>query len=217
MSNVLVLGASGGVGQHLVRLAAARGHAVTAVSRTPIATPPGVAVVLGDVKADDVIDRAMPNQHAVLSALGVRRVRPANPWSALASPPDFAAATARRIVAAMTRHGVRRVIAVSAAGVGDSAPGLNLLMRFFVAWSNVGVGYRDLAVMEQVYAASALDWCCVRPTALKDGPVTKRVRQSATFPMTAWISRADVADWMVDHLDADLSRERTPMITETGV
>ena len=209
---VLVLGASGGVGRHLVRLAAAGGHAVTAVSRSPMEVPPGVRLVLGDVGAAGVIDRAVAGHDAVLSSLGIKRRSP-NPWSALASPPDFSSATARAVVAAMERHGVGRVIAVSAAGVGDSRAGLNVVMRVLLATSKIGPMYQDLDAMERVYAASGLDWCCVRPTVLIDGPETGRVAVIEDFPTTAQIRRADVAAWMVERLGGETGPRRTPTLT----
>ena len=211
---VLILGASGGVGAHLMEFAAAAGHTVTAVSRGPIEVPAGVRLIVDDVAREGALDEAVRGQDAVLSSLGIRRTRPANPWSPLASPPDFSSRTARLLVEAMRRHGVRRVIAVSASGVGDSALGLNWMMRLLVRWSNVGVAYRDLERMEAVYAGSGLEWCCVRPTGLKDGPATRKVAVSGSFPFNAWISRADVAAWMVDRLADDLSDRRTPTITE---
>lgn len=211
---VLVLGASGGVGGHLVRLASAAGHEVTAMARSRIDAPPGARVVVDDVARDGAIAAAVVGQDAVLSALGIRRTKASNPFSPLASPPDFTTRTARMIVAAMKTHGVRRVIAVSASGVGDSRPGLNLFMRLMIRYTNVGANYRDLEEMEKVYAASDLDWCCVRPTGLKDGPVTKKVGRIGSFPFNAWISRADVADWMVGRLVADVSSDRTPIISE---
>ncbi len=211
---VLVLGASGGVGAHLVRLATAAGHEVTAMSRTRVDVPGAARLVVDDVQREGAIDAAVVGQEAVLSALGIRRAKASNPWSDLVSATYFTSRTAALLVDAMKRHGVRRVIAVSAAGVGDSREGLNWMMRFFIRWSNVGANYRDLEGMEQVYAASGLDWCCVRPTGLKDGPVSKRVRQLDSFPLNEWISRADVADWMVEHLAADVSNDRTPILTE---
>lgn len=211
---VLILGASGGVGAHLVKFAAAAGHAVTAVSRGKIEVPAGVRLVVADVAREGALDEAVRGQDAVLSALGIRRAKQANPWSPLTSPPDFTSRTARLLVEAMQKHGVRRVLAVSASGVGDSRPGLNWMMRFFVRWTNVGANYRDLERMEAVYAGSGLEWCCVRPTGLKDGPATRKVAVIGSFPFNAWISRADVAAWMVDHLADDLSDRRTPTITE---
>lgn len=113
---------------------------------------------------------------------------------------------------AMRQEGVARVIAVSAAGVADSAARMNLLMKCFVAKSNVGISYRDLAAMESVFADSGLDWCCARPTRLTSGPLTRRVKLVESFPMSAAISRADVAWWMLEHATQPV-RERTPMIT----
>lgn len=211
---VVIFGASGGVGAHLVRLAAVAGHEVTAVMRAPRDVPARVRVLVGDVLDPRCIDEAVRGQDAVLSALGIRRKSQTNPWSPLASPPDFTTRTARTIVDAMRAHGVPRVLAVSASGIGDSRPGLNLMMRAMIAATNVGANYRDLEEMEKVYAGSDREWCCVRPTGLKDGPVTRRVDVIDRFPFNAWISRADVAWWMVEHLGADLTGLRTPTITE---
>jgi uncharacterized protein YbjT (DUF2867 family) len=49
---LIVFGASGGCGAHLVRQAAARGHQVTAIVRpsTAYAAPDGVSLVRGNVE-----------------------------------------------------------------------------------------------------------------------------------------------------------------------
>lgn len=128
--NVLILGASGGVGTHLVQLAHSAGHLVTAVSRSPISVPPNVTLLNDEVLRPGALDRACEGQDAVLSALGIRRKNQANPWSPLSSPADFTSRTAQLLVDAMKKNAVGKVIAVSASGVGDSKPGLNLMMRF---------------------------------------------------------------------------------------
>jgi putative NADH-flavin reductase len=111
----------------------------------------------------------------------------------------------------MRAAGVPKVVAVSAAGVGDSAARMNAVMRFLVATSSIGVAYRDLAEMERVYAESGLDWCCVRPVALTNGERTGRVRTVEQFGATSWISRADVAGWMLDQVERPIV-ERLPQI-----
>jgi putative NADH-flavin reductase len=209
---VLVLGASGGVGKHLVRFACDQGHAVTALARHTGGVDSRANIVGDDVLRPDCFGDHVRGHEVVLSALGIKRRNPANPWSELASPPDFSSRTATLLVHAMRSQGVPRVVAVSAAGVAESAARMNLLMKFFVATSRVGDGYRDLEVMEQVYADSALDWCCPRPTRLTNGPLTRRVASVESFPMTAAISRADVAWWMLEQAEKPI-RERTPMIS----
>lgn len=212
---LIVFGASGQCGRHLVQLADAAGHTVTAVVRegTEFVAPRGVAVVRGDPTDAEFVAEVMPGHDAVASGLGIKRRNPANPWSKLASPPDLCSRAARNIVAGMQAAGLRRVCAISAAGVGESAARMNWLMKFFVATSSVGAGYRDLAAMEQVYADSGLDWQTPRPTRLTDEPATGEVAETDAFPLTAAISRADVAAYMLAQLMRPAFALRTPTIT----
>ncbi len=209
---ILVLGASGGVGQHVVRLALAQGHAVTALARRRDGIAAGARLILDDVLRPGCLAEHLAGHDIVLSSLGLKRRAPVNPWSALVSPPDFTSQTANALIAAMKTHGVPRLVAVSAAGVAESAVTMNVLMKFLVGTSHVGTAYRDLAAMERIYATSQLDWCCPRPTRLTDGPLTRRVKTIASFPVTAAISRADVAWWMLEQI-ASSGSQRTPMIT----
>ena len=196
---LLVLGASGGVGSELVRQAVAGGHAVVALARprSAVAAPSGVEVVRGDVTDGAALQQALVGVDAVLCAVGMRRANPANPWSRSVSPPDLTATMARRLVAMMPNAGVRRVIAVSAAGVGDSALQLNVGMRWLLATTMIGDAYRDLERMERVFAESDLDWLAPRPTRLTGGPHTGRVQVVTSFGSFSAISRADVAGWML--------------------
>jgi putative NADH-flavin reductase len=212
---LVVLGASGGVGKHVVEQAARSGHEVTAVARAPVVVPAGVRMVRVEVLAPGSLD-VVQGHDVVLSCLGIRRAHPKNPWSKLTSPPDFCSHSARLLVDAMQRHGVKKVVAVSAAGVAESAGQMNALMRFFVATSSIGLAYRDLAVMERVYADSGLDWLCPRPVTLTDGPMRSSVVEVDRFGVTHTISRASVAGWMLAHgaPGAAVPSTRTPQIAE---
>ncbi|MBM4381342.1 MAG: NAD(P)H-binding protein, partial [Deltaproteobacteria bacterium] len=155
-----ILGATGGVGKHLVEQGLERGHALTLLVRAhaQVAERPGVRVLRGSLEDAAQVDAAFEGAEAVLSCIGMQRRNPANPWSASLSPPDLTSATARLVVDGMWRQRVPRVVAVSAAGVGESGARLNLVMRFFLATTMIGTAYRDLARMEETYAASGLDW-----------------------------------------------------------
>lgn len=211
---IVVFGASGGCGRIFVDRAAEAGHEVTAVVRegTRYDAPSGVRVLREDVLADGAIDRALEGQDLVVSSIGVKRVVPANPWSKLASPPDLTERFAEKLVAAMTKRAMKRVIAVSAAGVGDSAADLNWVMKFLISSSTIGRGYRDLEKMERVYGASDLEWILVRPVTLTDG-AEKRVREVPRFGATNTIARASVARWMFERV-ADFAPfiRRAPLI-----
>jgi uncharacterized protein YbjT (DUF2867 family) len=213
--NLLILGASGGCGQWLVRLARERGHQVRALVRpaTPFNPPAGIEVLRGEVLEAGVLERALAGCEVVLSALGIQRKTPWNPWSALASPPDLATQVARRLGAAMPGHGVRRVVAISAGGVGESVRQLHPLIRWLIAHSNLAASYRDLEGMEAVFAGSGLDWLAVRPTTLRAGPPSGAVQVVRHFGLFSRTARGDVAAWMLAAAERpEPFTERTPMI-----
>lgn len=213
--NLLLLGANGGCGRWVARLATERGIAVTAVVRhAATGRLPDVArIETGNVLEDGLLDRLVPGHDFVISCLGLRRVRPWNPWSALASPPDLASRSAALLVAAMTRAQVRRVVAISAAGVGDSAAGLNRPLRWLVAHSTLGAMYADLERMEAVLRGADLDWCTVRPVTLIDGAPRGRARELTQYRLRSLISRGEVAKCLVDIATAPGTLEhRTPML-----
>jgi uncharacterized protein YbjT (DUF2867 family) len=211
---LLVLGASGGVGGWLVRLAAERGHTVTALVR-PAATldaPPSVRVVRGEPIDGGVLDAALDGQTAVASCVGLRRAGK-SPWAPLRSPENLVESVMRSLVPATERASVRRLVAVSAAGVGDSMTRLTAPVRWLVTRGNIGVAYRDLERAEAVLRASALDWLAVRPVSLVNGPPTGRARPVARFGIFATVRRSDVAAWMLEVLERrEPLAERTVML-----
>ena len=198
---LLILGASGATGRWLVRLAAQAGHDVTALVRpsTPFDAPAGVRVVRGDVLDSVIIATAVEHKDAVASCLGIRRGG-RSPWAPLQSSADFTARATSSVIAAMSRAGVRRLVAISAGGVAESITQLSMPVRWLVGTGNVGVAYRDLAEMERLLSASRLDWLAVRPVTLMDGPPTGRVGKAEKYGLFSIVRRADVAAWMLGAL-----------------
>jgi putative NADH-flavin reductase len=179
-----------------------------------LAVPLGVEVRTGDVLDRAFLDRVVAGNDVVLSALGIRRVVAANPWSRLASPPDFLGVLTPRLIASMRAHRVPRAIVVSAAGVGVGGARLPVAVRALLNVTQVGVAYADLAAMEAVWRRSDVDVCCVRPTLLVDGPATGRAAVVDRIGARAWIRRADVAAWMLGELEARTTTDAFPTITE---
>lgn len=210
----LVLGASGGCGQWLVRLAAEGGHEVRALVRagSGIEAPEGVEVRRGDVLDAATLESALESRNAMLSGLGLRRAG-RSPWAPLRSPADLTARVTRALLPAMARQRVPRLIAISAAGVAESRAQLSWPVQRLVDAGNVGVAYRDLAQMEALLAGSDRDWCAVRPVTLLDGAPVRVARAVTRYGLTSTIRRSEVAAWMVDQLAAPAPfRERRVML-----
>ena len=69
---LIVFGATGGVGQHLVRMALEAGHEVTAFVRTPdkLETKEGIQIIQGDAFDAQSVAAAIIGHDAVISCLG---------------------------------------------------------------------------------------------------------------------------------------------------
>jgi len=221
--NITVFGASGGIGTHVVALAAQRGHQVRAVYRTaPPTPPPGQAEVLltSDIFAPGFAAEAIRGADVVVTAVGPNFATRHNPRTAMTSPPDLHQRLARTVISAMSDTAPpARLITVSTASMGPAdnvmGAGPRLLFRFFrtVLVPNLGRVGQDLRAMEEELATSGLDWYALRPVKLTDGPLTGHVQASDRVTIKT-ISRADVA-WQIVTLAEDPAPhpQRTPVIT----
>ncbi|MEU4425827.1 NAD(P)H-binding protein [Actinoplanes sp. NPDC024001] len=210
---MLVIGATGGTGQEVIRQALARGRQVTALIRrdTDRAALPGrVRAVVGDVLDPGSLSTALAGQDVVVSALGVRRGQPAG---------SVRSAGTATLVAAMTAAGVRRLVAVSSVGVGSSAAAQTRPARLL--WPRLAGPDRlpEASRAEDSITASALDWTIIRAPRLVDGPVSGRlaVGETLRLPLRAQLRRSDLARALLDSAEDEGSiGRRTSAITRAG-
>jgi putative NADH-flavin reductase len=194
---LLVLGATGGTGRHVLEQAAALGLDVTALVRDParlIGAGASARVVAGDIctGTQAVVD-AFAGQDAVISTLGVGQSFKSGGLIARAAPV---------IVAAMRQHGVRRLVFTSAFGIGPTWADTPLLPRLFIKTLLKDV-YADKAAGETVVRDSGLDWTIVYPAGLTNGPRIGTVRVGEHLKLSGFpkVSRADVASVLLRQLD----------------
>jgi putative NADH-flavin reductase len=98
--------------------------------------------------------------------------------------------------------GVRRLICISASGL-DPGPLLQRLIAKPLLWWAFKSSYTDLVRMESKVSSSPLDWTILRPPRLTNGSRTGKVRSAVNRHLAnAYsISRADLADYILTHLD----------------
>jgi putative NADH-flavin reductase len=224
---VTIFGASGGIGTHVVDLAAQRGHQVRAIYRaTPHIPPtrPAEILISADIFDPGFAAQAIQGADVVVATLGPDFAKRHNPRTTMISPPDLHQRLARTIITALNgSRAPARLIAVSTASMGPAdaamSAGPRLLFRFFrtVVTPNLGRVGKDLQAMENEFAATRLDWYAPRPIKLTDGPLTGHVQASDRFTMKT-ISRADVA-WYILSLaeNPQPGPLRTPIITSASV
>ncbi len=109
------------------------------------------------------------------------------------------------LVTAMTRNGVRRLVCISALGVGDSrGHGGFVFDRLFLPLL-LSHTYKDKDGQDTAIRASSLDWVVVRPAMLTNDPARGSVRAVADLPGVKGgkIARADVARFVLEQLTTD--------------
>jgi uncharacterized protein len=193
---IVVLGATGATGRHVLTTALGRGHHVIALARRPGALADldhdRLEVRPADVHEPDTVTAACRDADAVISALGIGKGGPAGTLSAGAR--------------AVTEAGPPRVAWLGSFGVGHSLGRAGPLYEF-VQRRVLGDGFADKAAADDL--ATGPGSTVFHPVVLTSGPATGRVR---VVPLDAldrsWrflpprISRADVAAAMVTEVES---------------
>jgi putative NADH-flavin reductase len=196
---ILVLGATGRTGRHLLPLLAAAGHEVTLLGRR---TPEGWAgpALIGDPRDKELLARALSGQDAVLSVLA-------------SSPREAVCLPVTEGILAADRPELRHILVGGAAvdapgdrkGLPDRIAGG--LMRLFAG--------RMLAERQEEWrtlAAAGRRFTFFRPPQLTDAPGTGRYELSFDKPAHFRIPRADLAAAMVDALTRDDLIGKAPFV-----
>ncbi len=205
---ILVFGASGRTGQHIVSQALEKGHQVTAFVRDPSKLSledQRLRIVCGNVADYENVQSAIKGQDAVLSALGA------------SSPFKFDQVVVngiRNIIIAMEQSGTRRLIYLSFIGVRESRGDAPLVIRYLapLILRTEIAGHES---REKMIVDSRLAWTIVRPSGLSSGPKKSIYRFGEDLKSRAFMvnsSREDVADFMLRLLNDDQYLKKKPRI-----
>jgi nucleoside-diphosphate-sugar epimerase len=214
---IVIFGANGRTGRLLTEQALAAGHDVTAVTRRPLGFPIAhdrLDVVGADVHDPEAVDQAVTGADAVLSTLGVPYVR---------KPINVYSDGIRNVVAAMSRHGVKRLVVVSSSATEPyhHADGGFLLNRVLQPLISATIGkttYADMRRMEALVRGSDLDWTIMRPSGLFDAPAVSRYELHEEQAPGIFTSRADLAASLLEQAtDGRFVRKALAVTTSEGV
>jgi uncharacterized protein YbjT (DUF2867 family) len=197
---ILVVGATGGTGratiEHLVR----DGHRVTAFSRHADSLSELSELVTafnGDATNLNDVERAVEGHDAVIVTLGIAenpiRVRL---FGTARTPIDVRSVGTRNVIAAMKKHGVRRLVVQSSYGVGESRGKLRFVDSLFFSLL-LKPQIADTEVQELDVRESGIDWVLAQPVHLTDDEADAMPFASDVGEVRDWkISRRGVARFL---------------------
>lgn len=199
---VLVIGGSGGIGKQCIRVALDRGCYVTAILRTPSKLTiqhPNLNIVQGDVNSPAQIIPYLKNKDVVISAVGASGGLLAD------KPTTLYSDIAKLILSKLDNVANTHIFLISASGV-ELSPVLPFYVRFFARYvlqKLLRHMYSDLLKMESLVKQSSANYTIIRPPQLTDGEATEnyRVAINQFLRNGLKISRADVAHFIINHID----------------
>ncbi|MBN2154238.1 MAG: SDR family oxidoreductase [Candidatus Lokiarchaeota archaeon] len=213
-----VFGGTGRTGRWILKEGLERGHEIVALVRSPekvLEGSPRLQLVDGSPTSLDDVRRAVKGADAVLSALNVNRSSDL-PWARVTSPKDLMSTSIKNALEAMHEEHVKRIVVVSAYGVGETKEKIGALGRLFLYGTNIKYAYLDHERQERLLAASDLDWTALRPTFLKGGQETRAVIASidGVPKPKGSVSRRNLARFMLDCAEKGLHVRQAPTVSQ---
>ena len=187
---VTVFGATGKTGDLTWRKARESGHEVTVFGRSVEArfSNEDINRVAGDVLDYSSVSSALAGREAALVCLGPTGTKDHETLSQ----------GAENIRRAMLEHGLKRVIFVSAAGVGESWSKIPWYSKILFS-TMLKTILAEHAREEEIFCQDDLDWTAVRAAVLKNGTSNRGVI-AANDIQTKTIFREDLAEFLVGEL-----------------
>lgn len=206
MGKIIVFGATGGTGKQVVEQALEDGHKVTVVVRSPDAITTShrnLEIIKGDVLQSTTFENAIKEKDAVVSCLGSMAGKPTKVYSLGTS----------NIASAMLKASIDRIICISAGAV-IVPPKSSFLMKFVaknILQRIFKYMYADMLLMEKFLNKSSLNWTVIRPSRLTNTRRTGIYRTTVNEPLSnpSKISRADLADYILKHLNDEMTFKAT--------
>jgi putative NADH-flavin reductase len=210
---LLLLGATGYTGQEILKQALEKNVKVTALVRNKDKVAiqhPNLTIIEGSVLDEHTLSNALQNQDVVIQALGISGKGDGKPNS-------FVSDATRLLVAVMQTNNVKRLIALSNIGAGNSISFqpkffTKFILPYFMKWLKAIID--DKNIMEPIIMNSNLSWTIVRCPNIVDKPSKSNI--TATLDgkkLKLSITKVDAAKFILQQIEEVKFINQAPSIS----
>ena len=210
---IIIFGATGFSGQAILEEAVRQGHEVTVLVRDASKIPNknnNVKIMEGNVLEPAVVSSVLHHQEAVIQCLGVG-------GKGDGKPTTFISDATKVIVDEMEKLNIKRLIAMSNVGAGNSITFqpwffTKFILPYFMKWLKVII--EDKNRMEPIIMNTNLNWTIVRCPNIVDKP--SKGNCNATLDgkgLKMTITLPDLSRFMVDQLKQTTFIKQAPCIS----
>lgn len=200
---ILLLGATGRTGKHIIEEALKKGHKISAIARNPQKIKDyEIDIVKGTPYDYKTVEKAITGCEAVINTLNVSR-KSDNPWAPLAAPKDMISKSALNAIQAMEKAGIKRFVALSTIGAGRSwktSPGI---LKLLVTITNLRFAFKDHGKQEAILEKSDMDYTiCRAPMLSMENNETGAVATAeGVKPASMTLSRNSAAEFFLQIIE----------------
>lgn len=216
--NILLLGGTGRTGKIVIDVAVRRGHTMVTIARDPEKLKDKeIKIIHGTPYDFKCVEEAIDGCHAVINMLDVSR-RGNSPWAKLTSPKDLISKSACNTIKAMQNKGIKRFIALSTIGAGQSWQSFPLLLKLIVSVSNLRYAFQDLGRQEQLLERSNLEYTICRAPKLIDkrSDLGYFITTQPIQPLSSRLSRVFAAEFCIELLEKEIYIEQVINISNVA-
>jgi len=200
---MIIFGATGTIGQHLVKQALEKHFKVTAFGRNKETLnnllDKNLKFYQGDVLDQEAVKSALTGQDIVFCTLGAGKKG------------GVRATGTKHIIQGMEEIGIRRFICQTTLGCGESVNNLNFIWKHIMFGWLLKDAYQDHQQQEKFVKSSNLNWTIIRPAAFTDGPLTGTYKHSFSADernISLKISRNDIAHFTLNQINSNADNFR---------
>jgi putative NADH-flavin reductase len=212
---ILVLGITGRTGCLVAAEALKRGHSVVGIARDKSkVTVPGTEIIEGTPYDYNTVSKAIEGCDSVISTLNVFP-ESHGLFGKVKGPVNTMSVSIKNVVKSMSEKNIKRVVVMTAHGVGNSVKQLPGFFKLMIKITNIKYSYADHEVQEKVLDNSTLDWTIVRPVGLNDKNenLSIMVNLNNEGTIRSMISRNAVAHFMLDCIEKQQYIKQKPAIS----
>lgn len=215
---VLILGATGRTGRHVLEQALELSWEVSILVRDTkkvVSKSSKLNIFEGSPIYKKDIQKAIKGCEVVIVVLNVSR-KSDFPWASLVSPKNLISKSVENTLFCMQNNDIKRIVSISAAGVGNSVKEIPFWFRWLIQISNIKYAYQDHQKQEEILQENNIDWTVIRPVGLTNSKKFKPLIisfENKPKPKLL-ISRRHVAKFILDCITNNSYIKEIPTISE---
>lgn len=214
---IIVFGGNGRIGNQIAKMAIQKGYEVTCLGRSVSLEniPKGALPLQGDATDESIISKVVKQFDVVILALSIPR-NSKSPFARVTGPLNLHSNSMKILLKKLNKSKTKRIIKISAQGVGNSKSRTGLFFRILIKMSNLRFAFNDHEKADMMLKDTDLDWTIIRPPILKDQFRGKKIigDELLITRSNTTISRPDLAKWIVEIIDEPAFYRRCVTVSE---